>query len=256
MPVAVPASTLTFSLFSRPLTHLFLTRVVQLSEDEHNEVCEVCDIGGNVLCCDFCSLVVHLDCLKPPLDNIPMGKWMCPACIVERGLGPVCCPHCGKGGITTAPELEPHMQQECVTSRRGSKSKQRVPKAATAVAAAVGGVGAGVGGGSSSGGAGGHGVAASGVPVVAAAAASAASGKRIRRDSAVVKGAHESAANATPARSHKKKKPEEGAASVGSALGSPVLGEDGKKVWVVPAKPRRADRSPWSGCGDVVSVCA
>lgn len=29
--------------------------------------CEVCDLGGNLLCCDNCPRTYHLECLDPPL---------------------------------------------------------------------------------------------------------------------------------------------------------------------------------------------
>ncbi|GMN64032.1 hypothetical protein TIFTF001_033108 [Ficus carica] len=42
--------------------------------------CVVCDLGGNLLCCDNCPRTYHLQCLNPPLKRIPMGKWQCPTC--------------------------------------------------------------------------------------------------------------------------------------------------------------------------------
>jgi len=33
--------------------------------------CEVCGIGGELLCCDLCPCVYHLDCLTPPLKVLP-----------------------------------------------------------------------------------------------------------------------------------------------------------------------------------------
>ncbi|KAJ9168494.1 hypothetical protein P3X46_020009 [Hevea brasiliensis] len=42
--------------------------------------CVICDLGGNLLCCDSCPSVYHLQCLDPPLKRIPMGKWQCPQC--------------------------------------------------------------------------------------------------------------------------------------------------------------------------------
>ncbi|KAM6551425.1 hypothetical protein CsatB_001233 [Cannabis sativa] len=42
--------------------------------------CVVCDLGGNLLCCDSCPRTYHLQCLNPPLKRIPMGKWQCPSC--------------------------------------------------------------------------------------------------------------------------------------------------------------------------------
>ncbi|KAJ4832059.1 hypothetical protein Tsubulata_009191 [Turnera subulata] len=42
--------------------------------------CVICDLGGNLLCCDNCPRVYHLQCLEPPLKRIPDGKWQCPKC--------------------------------------------------------------------------------------------------------------------------------------------------------------------------------
>ncbi|WOG89550.1 hypothetical protein DCAR_0208788 [Daucus carota subsp. sativus] len=45
--------------------------------------CVVCDLGGNLLCCDSCPRTYHLQCLDPPLKRIPNGKWQCPKCSVK-----------------------------------------------------------------------------------------------------------------------------------------------------------------------------
>ncbi|CAN6486047.1 unnamed protein product [Victoria cruziana] len=42
--------------------------------------CVICDVGGNLLCCDNCPRTYHLQCLNPPLKHAPPGKWLCPAC--------------------------------------------------------------------------------------------------------------------------------------------------------------------------------
>lgn len=42
--------------------------------------CMICDVGGNLLCCDSCPRTYHLQCLDPPLKRIPNGKWQCPSC--------------------------------------------------------------------------------------------------------------------------------------------------------------------------------
>lgn len=54
-----------------------------LNNDEHNEVCEVCDKGGDLICCETCSLVFHLKCLRPKISDVPEGKWSCPYCVVD-----------------------------------------------------------------------------------------------------------------------------------------------------------------------------
>ncbi|KAL8143153.1 hypothetical protein V2J09_016185 [Rumex salicifolius] len=42
--------------------------------------CEICNLGGNLLCCDSCPRTYHIDCLAPPLEGVPNGKWDCPSC--------------------------------------------------------------------------------------------------------------------------------------------------------------------------------
>uniref|UniRef100_A0A8C3BSJ2 PHD finger protein 21A n=1 Tax=Cairina moschata TaxID=8855 RepID=A0A8C3BSJ2_CAIMO len=39
-----------------------------------------CVKSGQLLMCDTCSRVYHLDCLDPPLKTIPKGMWICPKC--------------------------------------------------------------------------------------------------------------------------------------------------------------------------------
>lgn len=42
--------------------------------------CEICNLGGSLLCCDSCPRTYHIDCLAPPLEDVPNGKWDCPSC--------------------------------------------------------------------------------------------------------------------------------------------------------------------------------
>ena len=44
------------------------------------EVCEVCGFGGQVICCDKCPRLYHLQCLDPPKTRVPRGSWYCPHC--------------------------------------------------------------------------------------------------------------------------------------------------------------------------------
>ncbi|KAG8385101.1 hypothetical protein BUALT_Bualt03G0006400 [Buddleja alternifolia] len=46
--------------------------------------CEVCELGGKLLCCDYCPRTFHLECLKPALQHIPKGKWACPICCQQN----------------------------------------------------------------------------------------------------------------------------------------------------------------------------
>ena len=55
--------------------------------EEHNEVCEVCEKGGDLLCCDSCTLVFHVQCIRPKLSAVPKGRWSCAHCVAD-GMGP------------------------------------------------------------------------------------------------------------------------------------------------------------------------
>uniref|UniRef100_G3NYP3 PHD-type domain-containing protein n=1 Tax=Gasterosteus aculeatus aculeatus TaxID=481459 RepID=G3NYP3_GASAC len=48
--------------------------------DIHEDFCTVCRRSGQLLMCDTCSRVYHLECLDPPLKTIPKGMWICPKC--------------------------------------------------------------------------------------------------------------------------------------------------------------------------------
>ena len=48
------------------------------------ECCVVCGKGGELLCCDGCNVPYHLECLTPPLEEVPEGDWYCPRCIKDK----------------------------------------------------------------------------------------------------------------------------------------------------------------------------
>lgn len=52
----------------------------EVESAESNEHCPVCLEGGEVICCDTCPAVYHLECINPPLKKVPRGKWSCPGC--------------------------------------------------------------------------------------------------------------------------------------------------------------------------------
>lgn len=55
-------------------------------EHEHQDYCEVCQQGGEIILCDTCPKAYHLVCLEPELDEAPEGKWSCPSCEAD---GPI-----------------------------------------------------------------------------------------------------------------------------------------------------------------------
>ncbi|XP_022104217.1 chromodomain-helicase-DNA-binding protein 5-like isoform X2 [Acanthaster planci] len=52
-------------------------------ETDHQDYCEVCQQGGEIILCDTCHRAYHLVCLDPELDAAPEGKWSCPHCETE-----------------------------------------------------------------------------------------------------------------------------------------------------------------------------
>ncbi|TFY75592.1 hypothetical protein EWM64_g8421, partial [Hericium alpestre] len=47
------------------------------------KVCEICHEKGDddrLLFCDLCDRGWHMDCLNPPIEESPPGKWHCPIC--------------------------------------------------------------------------------------------------------------------------------------------------------------------------------
>ena len=46
--------------------------------------CLVCDMSANaddLLICDACDKGFHMECLEPPINSLPEGRWICPACV-------------------------------------------------------------------------------------------------------------------------------------------------------------------------------
>ncbi|CAF1127460.1 unnamed protein product, partial [Didymodactylos carnosus] len=52
-------------------------------ETDHQDYCEVCQQGGEIILCDTCPKAYHLVCLDPELEQAPEGDWSCPICVKE-----------------------------------------------------------------------------------------------------------------------------------------------------------------------------
>merc|ERR1719464_1606179 len=77
-------------------------------ETEHQEYCEVCKQGGEIILCDTCPRAYHLVCLEPELSEPPEGKWSCP--------------YCEKHGPTIVEEEEDDEHMEvCRTCKEGGE---------------------------------------------------------------------------------------------------------------------------------------
>uniref|UniRef100_A0A3P8S054 Bromodomain PHD finger transcription factor n=1 Tax=Amphiprion percula TaxID=161767 RepID=A0A3P8S054_AMPPE len=56
--------------------------------DDH---CRVCHRLGDLLCCETCSAVYHLECVKPPLQEVPEDEWQCEVCVAHKVPGVADC---------------------------------------------------------------------------------------------------------------------------------------------------------------------
>nr|XP_012624937.1 PHD and RING finger domain-containing protein 1 isoform X5 [Microcebus murinus] len=55
----------------------------QAEEEEDPTFCEVCgrsDHEDRLLLCDGCDAGYHMECLDPPLQEVPVDEWFCPEC--------------------------------------------------------------------------------------------------------------------------------------------------------------------------------
>lgn len=70
-------------------------------ETDHQDYCEVCQQGGEIILCDTCPRAYHMVCLDPDMEKAPEGKWSCPHCVSTGHCGPLG-PSRGKGGMDKA----------------------------------------------------------------------------------------------------------------------------------------------------------
>lgn len=85
-------------------------------DDGSEHACHYCGEGGRVLCCSYCPLVFHMDCLVPPLESVPDGMWACPSCEEQRPRKPP--------GMPTFPS-KTSRKIEISKERRERKKRQR-----------------------------------------------------------------------------------------------------------------------------------
>ncbi|XP_060700733.1 nucleosome-remodeling factor subunit BPTF isoform X11 [Hemiscyllium ocellatum] len=54
---------------------------------QYDDHCRVCHKLGDLLCCETCSAVYHLECVKPPLEEVPEDEWQCEICVAHKVCG-------------------------------------------------------------------------------------------------------------------------------------------------------------------------
>lgn len=83
-------------LITNPVRDDLLSEV-PIHYDDH---CRVCHRLGDLLCCETCPAVYHLECVDPPLGNVPSEDWQCALCKQHKTVGVTdCLPDAEKQGL-------------------------------------------------------------------------------------------------------------------------------------------------------------
>ncbi|KAM9473316.1 nucleosome-remodeling factor subunit BPTF-like isoform 14-T14 [Salvelinus alpinus] len=72
---------------------------------QYDDHCRVCHRLGDLLCCETCSAVYHLECVKPPLVEVPEDEWQCEICVAHKVPGVTDC-------VTEMQKSKPYIRQE------------------------------------------------------------------------------------------------------------------------------------------------
>ncbi|XP_056608103.1 nucleosome-remodeling factor subunit BPTF [Triplophysa dalaica] len=72
---------------------------------QYDDHCRVCHRLGDLLCCETCSAVYHLECVKPPLEEVPEDEWQCEICVAHKVPGATDC-------LTEFQKSRPYIRQE------------------------------------------------------------------------------------------------------------------------------------------------
>lgn len=72
---------------------------------QYDDHCRVCHRLGDLLCCETCSAVYHLECVKPPLEEVPEDEWQCEICVAHKVPGVTDC-------LTEFQKNRPYIRQE------------------------------------------------------------------------------------------------------------------------------------------------
>ena len=64
-------------------------------DDFDPEECFICFDGGEIILCDYCNRSYHLECHRPPLKEVPEGKFRCMECVAVSNWGVSSAPTAG-----------------------------------------------------------------------------------------------------------------------------------------------------------------
>lgn len=58
--------------------------VIDESVDRNSDECCLCNMDGNLICCDGCPAAYHSKCVGIATNLLPDGDWYCPECVVDK----------------------------------------------------------------------------------------------------------------------------------------------------------------------------
>ncbi|NWI38119.1 PHRF1 protein, partial [Picathartes gymnocephalus] len=100
--------------------------------EEDPTFCEVCgrsDREDRLLLCDGCDAGYHMECLNPPLSEVPVDEWFCPACAPMGPNGAADADHVSEEEVAalmadvvpTTSRLRPHVRTRAIARTRQSE---------------------------------------------------------------------------------------------------------------------------------------
>ncbi|XP_052615603.1 nucleosome-remodeling factor subunit BPTF isoform X2 [Peromyscus californicus insignis] len=81
---------------------------------QYDDHCRVCHKLGDLLCCETCSAVYHLECVKPPLEEVPEDEWQCEVCVAHKVPGVTDC-------VAEVQKNKPYVRHEPIGYDRGRR---------------------------------------------------------------------------------------------------------------------------------------
>ncbi|XP_065492174.1 PHD and RING finger domain-containing protein 1 [Caloenas nicobarica] len=110
------------------------TKTQSNNDDDEDDptFCEVCgrsDREDRLLLCDGCDAGYHMECLNPPLSEVPVDEWFCPACAPMEVSAAADTDHVSEeevaalvdDDIPTTSRLRPHVRTRAIARTRQSE---------------------------------------------------------------------------------------------------------------------------------------
>ncbi|XP_061855266.1 PHD and RING finger domain-containing protein 1 isoform X2 [Colius striatus] len=108
------------------------TKTQDSNGEDDPTFCEVCgrsDREDRLLLCDGCDAGYHMECLNPPLSEVPVDEWFCPACAPMGVSATADTDHVSEEEVTalmadaapTTSRLRPHVRTRAIARTRQSE---------------------------------------------------------------------------------------------------------------------------------------